>query len=139
CALCPHTLEVRPRAANDCYQVHDRVDTRERAAQRGRIRDVALDELGAPCNESRAAAAIADKRSHGHIARAQRMHDVRTHEPGSAGDKDGHAPSSKFLKYRLGVGPFCPLYFEPIDDAPYGVVAGSLICMKEICPIFIPG
>jgi hypothetical protein len=31
------------------------------------------------------------------------------------------------------------LYFEPIEEAPYGVVAGSVICMKEICPIFMPG
>jgi hypothetical protein len=31
------------------------------------------------------------------------------------------------------------LYFEPIASAPYGVAAGSVICMKEICPIFMPG
>ena len=28
---------------------------------------------------------------------------------------------------------------ELVAVEPYGVLAGSVICMKEICPIFIPG
>ena len=119
--------------------MHDGVDTCARRAERARIGDVALDELGAPCREPRTAAPVADERAHGQLARAQRVHDARPHEARPPGDENRQEPASKFLKYRLGVGPFWPLYFEPIDEAPYGVAAGSLICMKEICPIFMPG
>jgi hypothetical protein len=31
--------------------------------------------------------------------------DVRADEAGAARDENGHPPGSKFLKYRLGVGP----------------------------------
>ena len=44
--------------------------------------------LGAPGHEPRASAPVADERTHRHLARAQRMHDMRPHEPGSARDED---------------------------------------------------
>ncbi len=66
----------------------------------------------------------------------QRVRDMRPDEAGAAGEQDGH---SKFFQYLLAVGPRWPLYFDPSSAAPYGVVAGSVICMKEICPIFISG
>ena len=101
------------------------------------IGDVAGRELDAPGGEPRRARRVAHERAHVLVARAQRVHDVRPDEARAAGDEDGHV--SKFFQYRLGVGPCWPLYFEPISAEPYGVAAGSVICMKEICPIFIPG
>ena len=116
------------------------MDDRRYADARGahdrRVREVADDELGAPRREPVGALGVAHERAHPHVPRAQRMHHVLADEACPACDEDRH---SKFLKYRLGVGPSCPLYFEPIEDEPYGVAAGSVICMKEICPIFMPG
>ena len=107
--------------------------------ERPRLGDVALDQLGSPRREPRRPPRIAHERAHRQIARTQRVHDVAADEAGAAGDENRHSPDSKFLKYRLGVGPVWPLYFDPISEEPYGVVAGSVICMNEICPIFIPG
>ena len=45
----------------------------------------------------------------------------------------------KFSKYRLGVGPRWPWYFDPVAPLPYGRSAGVVICMKLIWPIFMPG
>ena len=36
----------------------------------------------------------------------------------------------KFSKYRLGVGPRWPWYFEPRAPLPYGWSAGVVIIMK---------
>ena len=48
------------------------------------------------------------------VLRAERVHDVAAHEPGSPCDQD-HA---KFFQWRLGVGPSWPWYFDPIVSAP---------------------
>ncbi len=93
-------------------------------------------ELDAPRREARRALRIADERAHRQLPRAQRVRDMRADEARPAGHEHRH---SKFFQYLLAVGPRWPLYFEPIASDPYGVVAGSVICMKEICPIFIPG
>ena len=50
-----------------------------------------------------------------------------------------YGSSAKFCQYRLGVGPRCPWYLEPIPSEPYGRSAGSDSCTNEIWPIFIPG
>ena len=67
----------------------------QRGAQRRRVGDVALDELGAPRRRARAARADRARARAPALARAQRVHDVRPDEAGAAGDEDGH---SKFLK-----------------------------------------
>ncbi len=112
------------------------VSAGDRRTHRFRIGDVALDDLRTPGGEPGRAAAVAHERPHRDLPRTQRVHDVLADEPVRPRDEDGH---SKFFQYRLAVGPFWPLYFEPISDEPYGVVAGSVICMNEICPIFISG
>src|ERR1700722_3331901 len=45
----------------------------------------------------------------------------------------------KFSKYRLGVGPLCPWYFEPRPDDPYGLSAGVVMRRKLIWPLFLTG
>ena len=47
--------------------------------------------------------------------------------------------SLKFCQYRLGVGPRCPWYFEPIPSEPYGRSAGSVSWTNDSWPIFIRG
>ena len=49
------------------------------------------------------------------------------------------AGQPKFSKYRLGVGPRWPWYFDPVAPLPYGRSAGVVISMKLIWPIFMPG
>src|SRR5947209_5268737 len=94
---------------------------------------------GAPRGETSGVRGLAHERAHRRLLRPERVHDVRADEPGPAGDENGHESSPKFCQYRLAVGPRWPLYFEPMEAEPYGVTAGSVICMKETCPIFMPG
>ena len=47
--------------------------------------------------------------------------------------------SRKFCQYRLGVGPRCPWYFDPIPSEPYGRSAGSVSWTNDSWPIFMRG
>ena len=111
-----------------------------RAALRGGVHrrgvgDVAGDELDAPRSECTSPLGSTHECAHVAVLGAQRVHDLRADEPVRTGDEDLHA---KFCQYRDGVGPRCPWYFEPREELPYGVDVGSVSCMKEIWPIFMP-
>ena len=111
-----------------------------RGGERRRVGHVAGRELDAPAREPLRPLRVAHERPHVASLRAQLVDDRVPDEARAAGDEDLHASPgcAKFFQYRLGVGPRWPWYFEPSSPAPYGVEAGSLICMKEICPIFMP-
>jgi len=100
------------------------------------IGDVADCELGADRLCVRAALRRPDKYADVAALRAQGVHDPWADEPRPPGDENLHF--WKFCQYLLGVGPRWPWYFEPSDELPYGADAGSDICMKETCPIFMP-
>ena len=73
--------------------------------------------------------------------REKEVHVRVRHRAGARMDPGGDDPRvyGKFSKYRLGVGPRWPWYFEPVAPLPYGRSAGVVISMKLIWPIFIPG
>ena len=112
----------------------------DRRAHARRVGDVTRCELGAPARELRAAPRVAHEGADVAPLRAERVDDLRADEPRSAGDEDLHRPGSvvKFCQYRLGVGPRWPWYFDPSASLPYGADAGSVSCMKDSWPIFIP-
>ncbi len=83
----------------------DRVGAVARGGKRARVGHVPLDQLGSPRREPRCLPRVAHERADRQIARTQRVHDVAADEAGAAGDENRHSPDSKFLKYRLGVGP----------------------------------
>ena len=94
----------------------------------------------APANESRSTPAATIFRIEGvliselsHSVTLVRM-DISPHFRHGARDQ-----LRKFSKYRLGVGPRWPWYFEPRADEPYGLSAGVVIRRKLTWPIFIPG
>ena len=101
-----------------------------------RIGDVAGDDLGPERGQLRSTLGSPGEGPDVVILGQQGLDDRRPDEPGAAGHEDLH--DSKFCQYRDGVGPRWPWYFEPSEAVPYGLEVGSLSCMNEIWPIFIP-
>ena len=80
-------------------EVDDDVDALERAPDAGRIGHVALDELAAERFQRPRLAPAPNEAAHRPVRPAQRVHDVPTDEPGTAGDEDHLAGSrSKFCQ-----------------------------------------
>ena len=96
-AGCHHALERRRRACDDRDEVDDRADAARRCEQRGRIVDVATDQLAVDAFERGGPARRPHERAHTHAADGQVADDVAPDEAARAGDED-HPPSVKFCQ-----------------------------------------
>ena len=83
-------LEFLRLSGDQRDQVDDRVCALGGAAKTLRVRRIAPGELAAPGGERSGGArgGVANQRANGPVLGAQRVDDLRAHEPGPAGDED---------------------------------------------------
>ena len=88
CPLDHHRLELLGASEQDGDEVHDRRASLDGAPQALGVGHVALHDLAAPRAELVLLLGAACEHADGQLCRAQRVDDLRAHEPGASGDQD---------------------------------------------------